>query len=75
MSYILNESRKVVGYFSKKVNDQNADIVTIYLSEIYNSGMNPVMINHLIIIKNFDKEYSIFIKEETETDCFCEFTE
>ena len=36
--------------------------------------MNPVMISHLIIIKNFNKEHSIFIKEETETDCFCEFT-
>lgn len=75
---MFNESRKIVGYFSKQVNDQKNNIQTIAIFEIYNSGMKEagltVLIDHVIILTDFEGNSRIFTYLEDPYDDAVEFT-
>jgi len=75
---MFNESRKIVGFFSKQVNDQKNNIQTIAIFEIYNSGMKEagltVLIDHVIILTDFEGNSRIFTYLEDLYDDGVEFT-
>jgi hypothetical protein len=66
----FNETRKILGIYSINVNDESNDIQTIEILELYNTGMHNY-IDHVIMIKNFNGYWELFISDETDTSLDC----
>lgn len=58
LKLIFNDSRKIVGKFSKTVSDKKNDIRTIEILELYNTGI-PNCIGHVVMIQNYSNEWFI----------------
>jgi hypothetical protein len=58
LKVIFNDSRKIVGIFSKTVSDKKNDIRTIEILELYNTGI-PNYIDHVVMIQNYSNEWDI----------------
>lgn len=54
----FNDSRKIVGKFSKYVADKKNDIQTIEILELYNTGILNY-IDHVIMIQNYADEWFV----------------
>ncbi len=54
----FNDSRKIVGKFSKYVADKKNDIQTIEILELYNTGI-PNYIDHVVMIQNYADEWFV----------------
>lgn len=54
----FNDSRKIVGKYSKYVADKKNDIQTIEILELYNTGI-PNYIDHVVMIQNYADEWFV----------------
>lgn len=70
LKLIFNDSRKIVGKFSKYVADKKNDIQTIEILELYNTGI-PNYIDHVVMIQNYSNEW--FILTSTYDKVYVEF--
>lgn len=70
LKLIFNDSRKIVGKFSKYVADQKNDIQMIEILELYNIGI-PNYIDHVIMIQNYANDW--FILTSTYDKVYVEF--
>lgn len=70
LKLIFNDSRKIVGKFSKYVADKKNDIQTIEILELYNTGISNY-IDHVIMIQNYSNEW--FILTSTYDKVYVEF--
>jgi hypothetical protein len=66
----FNDSRKIVGEFSKRVADKKNDIRTIEILELYNTGI-PNYIDHVVMIQNYSNEW--FVLTSTYDKVYVEF--
>ncbi|MFM7757927.1 MAG: hypothetical protein ACKO6J_03245 [Crocinitomicaceae bacterium] len=66
----FNDSRKIVGKFSKYVADEKNDIQTIEILELYNTGI-PNYIDHVVMIQNYSNEW--FVLTSTYDKVYIEF--
>ncbi|MBM3185531.1 MAG: hypothetical protein FJZ67_04465 [Bacteroidetes bacterium] len=67
---IFNETRKITGIYSIKIEDKLNNIRTIEILEIYNTGMNNY-IDHIIMIENYKGFWDSFMYDDDDPTLDC----
>lgn len=66
----FNETRKILGKFSIKVNDVKNNIRTIEILELYNTGMENY-IDHIIMVENYKGFWELITYDDEDPTLDC----
>lgn len=61
----MNETRQIIGMFSKEVNDVKYGIKTIEIVELYNTGIPEDAVDKFIMIQDFTGKWALFSTSES----------
>ena len=67
---IFNETRKILGIYSIKIEDKLNNIRTIEILEIYNAGMYNY-IDHIIMVENYKGFWDSFMYDDEDPTLDC----
>ena len=66
----FNETRKILGFYSVKVNDRINNVRTIEILELYNTGMDNY-IDHIIMVEQFDGFWELITYDDNDQTLDC----
>jgi hypothetical protein len=66
----FNETRKILGFYSVKINDRINNVRTIEILELYNTGMDNY-IDHIIMVEHFDDFWELITPNDDDITLDC----